>query len=134
MDPARVVALLRELGVDYPAEFRTIEHMPFEAGVKTLEALKERVRKNYRRLAFELHPDRTGNDSEKTAQFKALTEMYRMVEKVTLRQPPPRPMPVMVTYNTTPSYPVNYVASYSASTPTGSFTMRPVFFVQMRPI
>lgn len=93
MDQALVFEMLRALGVNYPADIRAIEQMPFEQGEKALEALKERARKNFRQLAFELHPDRTGNDPEKTERFKALAQIRDRLGKMTLRRavaPPPQ--------------------------------------------
>lgn len=46
-----------------------------EERLRLLDALKTKAKKGYARLAFELHPDKTGNDPEKTAQFRLLTEV-----------------------------------------------------------
>jgi hypothetical protein len=96
MDQAHVFEMLRALGVNYPADIRAIEQMPFEQGEKALEALKERVRKNFRQLAFELHPDRTGNDAAKTERFKALAQVRERLDKMTLRRAPVVPPPQVV--------------------------------------
>jgi hypothetical protein len=94
MDPSStlVVEILGLLGVNYPSDLQAIERMPFEQGTKVLADLKERVRKGYKRLAFELHPDRTGNDPEKTERFKLLAQIRDRIEKITIqqRQPPPQ--------------------------------------------
>lgn len=105
MAPALVAEMLRSLGVNYPADFRAIEQMPFEQGVKALDELKERLRKNYRKLAFELHPDRTGNDPEKTERFKALAQLWGQIEKMTLRRAAPRPPPQVVIIQVTYQHP-----------------------------
>lgn len=96
MDQALVFEMLRALGVNYPADIRAIEQMPFEQGEKALEALKERARKNFKQLAFELHPDRTGNDAAKTERFKALAQVRERLDKMTLRRAPVTPLPVVV--------------------------------------
>lgn len=87
-----VVEILGLLGVNYPSDLQAIERMPFEQGTKVLADLKERVRKGYKRLAFELHPDRTGNDPEKTERFKLLAQVRDRIEQITIqpRQAPPQ--------------------------------------------
>ena len=96
MNPALVFEMLRDLGVNYPADLQAIERMPFELGVKALDALKERARKNYRKLAFELHPDRTSNDPVKTERFKLLAQVREKLEKMSLRRAVPMPPPQVV--------------------------------------
>jgi uncharacterized protein YeeX (DUF496 family) len=58
-----------------------------EAQVILLDVQKK-IRANWKRVALELHPDRTGNDEEKTKIFKALSNVVDEVErqKVTVRE------------------------------------------------
>lgn len=43
-------------------------------------ANREEVRKAYRRLAFECHPDRHGGSTESLARFPRLTQAYHLIE------------------------------------------------------
>jgi len=64
-----------------------------------LDALKTKAKKGYTRLAFELHPDRTGNDPEKTALFRTLVEVKADIDALDPdRFPAPEPSkpPVVV--------------------------------------
>ena len=64
----------------------------YEEAVQRWAELKEDIRKQWRKMAFELHPDRNGGDDKK---FKEVKEAYDMLQKVEpTRQPPParRPM------------------------------------------
>lgn len=87
-----------------------------------LEAFKERVKRTYRSLAKQLHPDKTGGDVDKEFVFKLLTqvvaelnklEVVRVRRPVFLRTPPPPH----------PSRSVEYV-----SEPPTSSTWQPVSF------
>lgn len=83
---------LEQLGV-LPQDLQTLAQVPRSEAVRLLEALKERVRRNWKRLAFQLHPDRTGNDPQKTAHFQRLTEVREKFEQVELL---PEPVPTAV--------------------------------------
>lgn len=98
-------ALLMLLGVN-PQEVARLPSVPHEIGVRLLADLKERVRRNWRKLAFELHPDRTSNDPEKTATFRALLALKDKFEQLTLPEVRPvRPAPVTAYTSTTPMPP-----------------------------
>lgn len=91
MDQATAVHLLARLGV-HPADLLRVKSTPFPQSAAILNDLKARVRSNWKKLAFELHPDRTGNNSEKTAEFQALTRLRDDFERLTVSAtPPPRP-------------------------------------------
>lgn len=78
-------------------DFTSIERATsFVVGQQALEALKERAKKQFKKLAFELHPDRTNNDPAKTEDFKLISAAVDDLEKLQLRPPPP-PRPVMPT-------------------------------------
>jgi hypothetical protein len=84
---------LQALGVT-PEDFNTVQRQPtYELACAKLEEVKEKVRKAYKRLAFELHPDRTGNDIEKTELFKAVGQVKADIESLNIN--PPRPPPMM---------------------------------------
>jgi hypothetical protein len=77
-----------------PLDFQSIQTAPsFEEAKRLLEVLKDKVKAGFKKLAFELHPDRTGNDPVKTAKFKLAANVKNDIEKLTVGQQP-RPMPV----------------------------------------
>ena len=78
--------LLRHLGV-LPTEVENLYTLAYPEATKLLGVLKDRVRRNWRKLAFELHPDRTNNDPEKTRQFRALLALKDRFEQLTLPEP-----------------------------------------------
>ena len=83
-------AALAELGVTW-AEFEA----PLAAGAAgpaMLEALQKRARARFRELALELHPDRTGGDSEKTERYKRLAMAKDQLDALVV-QPPQSPRP-----------------------------------------
>jgi hypothetical protein len=59
-----------------------------QAAVKLL-ALQARVKKAYKRAVRELHPDRNGGSSEKTALFRAVTEVYKEIGNTELQEADP---------------------------------------------
>ncbi len=90
MQDPRAIEALRELGVRLPEDLDAVRHAPsFEAGQAKLAELKERARRNFKHLAFELHPDRTGGDPEKTERFKRIAQAHGEVEKLQLQRRPP---------------------------------------------
>lgn len=139
-DP-RAIEALRELGVRVPEEIDALLREPtFEAAKAKLAELKERVRKNFRKLAFELHPDRTGGDPGKTERFKLLVQVQDSFDKLQIRPPQPRVMhvvwhnPMAHTTNTAASTSVytQFYQGTGAATP--SPRVSPLRVVFMRPI
>lgn len=62
----------------HPAEILSLTSAPNrESATKILEALRERFRQGFARLALELHPDHTQNDPEKTADFRVLLDLKK---------------------------------------------------------
>ncbi len=95
LDPTRLAAALQELGVT-PAALHAIRSAPPDKGKMMLDELKTLAKSRYRKLAFELHPDRTGGDPVKTEKFTFLTQVMRQVESMEYRTAPlPRPQPPM---------------------------------------
>jgi hypothetical protein len=87
-DPVKIQEAMRELGV-LPADVEKLQRMAvFEEATAWLDELKDRVRKNFKRLAFELHPDRTGGDLEKTALFKLYGTVKDDFEKLQVQRRP----------------------------------------------
>lgn len=73
-------------------DFRAVQTAPsFEAGQKALEELKTRAKKQFRKVAMDLHPDRTNNDPAKTEDFKLVSVVVEELDKLALRRPQPRP-------------------------------------------
>lgn len=82
-----------------PNDFRVIEQAPsFEAGQQMLAGLKERVKKQFRKVALELHPDRTNNDPAKTDDFKLVSAVVDDIERLAFSRPPPRPQQMRVVF------------------------------------
>lgn len=91
IDPAVLHGALADLGV-FPADLEQLRRMPLEAGRQRLEALKEQVRHNFKKLALQLHPDVTGGDQAKEARFKLISRTKDDFLKLRLE---PRPQPMM---------------------------------------
>lgn len=89
MNP-EVQQILNEMGIT-PLDFQVIQTAPsFKEAQRLLEALKDKAKAGFKRLAFEYHPDRTGNDPAKTAKFKLAATVKDDVEKLQVN--PPRPV------------------------------------------
>lgn len=65
-----------------PEDFQAVRLAPNpeEAG-RLFANLKERFKAGFKKLAFELHPDRTGGDPQKTEDFKALIQLREGFDK-----------------------------------------------------
>ncbi len=135
---ARIEGGLLALGVT-PEDFNVIRRQrSFEDACAKLVEVKEKVRKAYRRLAFELHPDRTGNDPVKTDLFKAISKIRAEIEELELERPRPMvPVPVgipviMVQYGGVGRPPPGHPAAnggfrqWGSGTATTTVTMWPV--------
>ncbi len=96
-DPQKIIETFRMLGIT-PEELARIQATPFPKSLELLTELQASVKKTYRRLAFELHPDRTGNDAAKADLFKTLTRVAQHFERITIAPPPPPPPPPVVTW------------------------------------
>jgi hypothetical protein len=76
--------LLHELGVsqeDVDAVQRAVREAKSSAHAeRALEEFKAKARRGWRRRAFELHPDRTGGDADKTKRFVELQQLMQKVE------------------------------------------------------
>jgi len=95
VDHVRIQQAVQALGIT-PADFDAIRRASFPQAQDMLQALKDRAKKNYKRLVFELHPDRTGNDPGKTELFKILGQVITDIEKLQVQPPPPPPQFVRV--------------------------------------
>lgn len=129
MDQTKVLEALRQLGIN-PQEIQALRFAPYPRAQDMLAALKDRARKTYKRLALELHPDRTGNDPVKTDLFKLVGQVLADLDKLQIQPPPP---PVAHIQYTVPITWVQ-VSQVSTSSTTGTATsMNPSYVVFMRP-
>jgi len=132
MDQTKVLEALRQLGIN-PQEIQALRFAPYPRAQDMLAALKDRARKAYKRLALELHPDRTGNDPVKTDRFKLVGQVIADLDKLQIQPPPPPPPPVVHVQYTVPITWVQ-VSQVSTSSTAGTATqMNPNYVVFMRP-
>lgn len=82
IDAKTTLEALRELGVDYPHDFRAILQTPFPQSKEMLEALQRRVNKEFRRLSLVYHPDQNGGDEAKTERFGLLARVNSEIQKL----------------------------------------------------
>lgn len=93
LDPAQLLAALLELGVT-PTALQAIRSAAPNKGKSLLDELKHAAKSRYRKLAFELHPDRNGGDTSKVARFTLLTDVMKQIEAMVYHPGvslPPRP-------------------------------------------
>lgn len=84
----------------HPADFQDVRLAPnAEEAARRLEKLRARFRAGFKKLAFDLHPDRTGGDPQKTEDFKALIQLRDGFDK--LRVPEFSPEPEVRVYSST---------------------------------
>lgn len=73
------------------ADFRAVEQAPsFEVAAQRLNELKARTKKQFRKVALELHPDRTNNDPVKTEDFKLVSAAVEDIERISMQQVRPQ--------------------------------------------
>jgi len=112
------------------ADFERLCRLPFDRAVKQLQELQLRARKSFRRLALELHPDRTGGNEEKTRRFLTIKAVYEEVSQLKVQQIQPVVLP--------PAFHVQFRGGYrpfaSTTTTSSATTMgSAVYVVTMRP-
>lgn len=94
MDETLFMARLEKMGVT-PEDLGRLRTLPYAEAVRFLGELKGRAKRGWKKLAFQLHPDRTGNAPESTLEFRELTAAREMFEGMEVRPPPPvRPPPI----------------------------------------
>ena len=134
MDQTTAIRLLVRLGVG-PGDLQRVQQTPYPQSVAVLEELKVRVKASFKRLAFELHPDRTGGDPTKTEEFKGLVQVASDFEKFTVharpQQKPEVRMPIQVVFVQyhSPRYPTNPFTR----TPDAARPLNTWHFVNMKP-
>ena len=121
-------------------DFETIRRVPFPQAQTLLQELKTKARRNYKRLALELHPDRTQGDEVKAQLFVLLGQVLEELDKTTVHPPPPQPVQFVnftaVNVSTWQAWQAHGVPTSSATTTStgGGFTPTQVIrIVRMRP-
>lgn len=124
---------LSTLGVE-PSDIAAIRRAPFQKAQELLQDLKTRAGRNYRKLALELHPDRTQGDKSKEELFVLLGRVLEEFNKVTVQ--PATPPPPQITFipvdpvwqgfqTTTPTSTVTFTTGFSQAQIFRVVTMRP---------
>lgn len=110
-----------------PSEFNDIRTAPFHEAKKLLQELKSKAHQNYKQLAFELHPDRTQGNEEKTELFKLLGQVLGEINKMTISPAPPAR--IQFVYN---PFGVRPFSWSNTSTP-GFSQVQVIYVVKMKP-
>lgn len=115
LSPEVMFAGLQRLGV-HQGFFHAVQTArTLDAAMELLRGAQATAKKEFRKLAMELHPDRNGGDQQKTEEFMHLTEVLRQFEDLTIQpMQAVQPRVVIRFYNGGPS-----VTSTSASTTAG---------------
>ena len=80
-------------------DFQAVQRAPsFEVAQQRLAELKERTKKQFRKVALVLHPDRTNNDPDKTEAFKLVAAVVDDIEKLNFGRPSPPPPQMRVVF------------------------------------
>lgn len=95
MDQVTLLRALAALGV-HPQDLENLRRIPFEHAVEGLKKLQDGVKPRYKRLALELHPDRTGGDEAKSKLFSEVTMAHKWLQDLKMQPPPPPQMTVRV--------------------------------------
>jgi hypothetical protein len=64
-------------------DFAHLATLASAEGPQQLDQLKCRAKQAFRKRALVLHPDQTGNDPAKTAQFKSLVSLMQAIDALT---------------------------------------------------
>lgn len=110
MNSVQVIMLFREFGIDI--RNRSVSVRSFEKLQEVVDQAKIDAKKEFKKLAMVHHPDR-GGDAE---EFKRISSMYEMIEKLKIVKPKPKPRMVSITF--TGGYPYS---STTTSTTTGDW-------------
>jgi len=124
---------LSALGIE-PSDIDAIRRASFQKAQELLQELKTRAGRNYRKLALELHPDRTQGDKSKEELFVLLGRVLEEFNKTTVQPAPPPPpqitfIPVAPVWQgfqtTTPTSTVTFTTGFSPGQVYRFVTMRP---------
>lgn len=89
MPPLSDALTLLQVASDHLLRLRRAKS--YTEACKAMEALQKEAARQFKRKAFELHPDRTGNDPAKTEEFRKLTEAIEVVRKMRVQKRAKRP-------------------------------------------
>lgn len=90
-----IAAWFQALGVDFVAAAQAAgADADATKVVQAFQDCKARAKVNFRKLAFELHPDRQGGDE---ARFKELSDIWNRLKGIEIALQPPQPQRVSVT-------------------------------------
>lgn len=76
---AQIIEVMGRLGVSQADLLRA------QSSERALDAIKARLKKAYRKLALECHPDRTGEDAGKAELFQLATHVVKEIETMVPR-------------------------------------------------
>jgi hypothetical protein len=131
MDQVTLLRALGMLGIQMQ-DLDNLRRIQFQQAVEILQKLKDQTKTKYKKLAFELHPDRTGGDEEKTKLFSDVTAAHKWFQDLRLQPPAPQQIPIRISLRTV-HYPRAYpfggsvTATTTASTTTSYNAARVVF-------
>lgn len=81
---AQVIEVMQKLELSQAGIMRA------QSSQRALDALKSRLKRAYRILALECHPDRTGGDEAKTNLFQLATHVVEEIETIQAHPNPRR--------------------------------------------
>jgi len=97
MDQASLVRALGTLGVNLQ-DLENLRRIPFPHAIEGLKRIQEETKARYKKLAFELHPDRTGGDEAKTRLFSEITVANKWLQELKVQPPQPQMFVQMTHY------------------------------------
>jgi hypothetical protein len=115
------------------AELEAIRRAPFPKAQTLLQDLKAKAHRNYKRLALELHPDRTQGDKTKAELFVLLGRVLEEFDKIAVH---PAPKPIQVVRVPIATWQAGWNNPWSTSptsTTTGFTQVQVIRIVTMRP-
>ena len=111
------------------AELEALRRVPFRKAQELLRDLKAKSHRNYKRLALELHPDRTQGDKSKAELFVLIGQVLAEIDKMEVH---PASKPLQVVRVPIASWQSTWNVS-RASNNTGFTQVQVIRVVNMRP-
>lgn len=111
-----IVCWFAAFGVTTNAVMAQLNVRNIHAARKGLESLQSEVHRRWKERAFDLHPDRGGDEEE----FKRLKEIHDQIQSLNLQPIQPRPQFVHVVVYPGGAWSSNSTASTSSSTYTST--------------
>lgn len=132
MDQVTLFRALGALGV-HPQDLENLRRIPYQHAVEGLKKIQEGVKPQYKKLALELHPDRTGGDESKAKLFSEITMANKWLQDLQMAPPPP-PQPRMYVVQRMVHYPGAHPFGGSVTSTTTSATYVAAQVVNIRVI